>query len=574
MKKLAGLLAGLMVLCLSCAATAELDVQTFPEPPALYSEVVKPENPLESLFTGAYRVPLTVGEEERSVVVYLAEGFAQVQGFVMIVPASGMTAEQALEEGGWKDVADENELYLMVLEPDSEAYDLSEDGRDMAYITAATALADSRDYWRQPEGRNYMVGYGDGASLALMSAEAKLPDVWAGVATFGDMSLTANQIVNKNGTELPVWMFLQELDEEKALVELFKQYNGCTDEAFSNEYADAIYFPNQQVNDLLLNDQPMSQVRVTVTDDAAALVAERAGVVYDFLSLGTREVGYGAKAMRYTHDLEDWGATVKTLEIGGITRSWIEYVPEKLRYTDESGAPLLVAIHGSALNGEYFAERTQLIKLADEYGFTVVFPTGSISKSIAPVWNTSRDPERWDDVTFIDQMIDNVVQRVAVDTSRVYLYGHSLGGKFTQNLVSFLDGKFAAAAGTGCAFGTAAEQEHTLQTPIYVQFGDRDYTGKADIETSEGVQSFINYFTAYNDCGTIDDLDGAYRMGRFRVYVWENNEGVPMVQYAVPEEMPHTATTDGLMMIYEWLSQFSRGEDGSVGYRTGVYWVQ
>lgn len=552
-------------------ALAEMEVQSFPEAPAVYAEAVDKANPIATIFTGAYRLTMPVGEEERTVVVYLAEGYAQTQGFVMLVPDSGMTATQVLEEGGWKDVADKHQLYLMVLEPDGERYDLSYEGRDFAYIAAATDLADTRNYWRQPEGRNYMVGYGDGASLALLSAEATLPSVWAGVATFGDMELGAADIQNANGTELPVWMFVNELDREAELVDLFKGYNNCTDEAFANADASAIYFPNQQVNDLLLNDQPMSQVRVTIADDAAALNAERAQVVYDFLRRGTREVGYGDKAMRYTHDLSDWNAEVKTIEVDGITRSWVEYVPSQLRYTSEAGAPLMVALHGNALSGEYFAERTELIKLAEEYGFAIVFPTGSINQVIAPTWNHLRNDDQWDDVKFIDEMMNDVIARLPIDQSRLYLYGHSQGGMFTQLMVSYMDGRFAAAAGTGCAFVGLPEQEHQFETPIYVQFGDRDYVGKADIETSENAQSYINYFTAYNNCGTIDDLDGAYRTGRYRTYVWENDLHVPMVVYSVPEEMPHTATLDGEMMFFEWMSQFSRNEDGSVGYRTGVY---
>lgn len=570
MKRMMGLLLVLALVAGCLPAMAQIEVQTFPEAPANFSQVVNPANPLETIFTGAYRVPLTVGEEERSVVVYLAEGFAQTQGFVMIVPAPGMTAEQALEEGGWKAVADRYQLYLMVLEPDGETYDLSYEGRDFAYITQATALADTRNYWRQPEGRNYMVGYGGGAALALMSAQATLPNVWAGVATFGDMELAAEDIRNANGTELPVWMFVSQLDAEAALVDLFKGYNGCTDQVFSNQEADMIYFPNQQVNHMLLNDQPMSQVRVTVAEDAAALNGERALAVYDFLRLGTREVGYGDKAMRYTHELEDWGAQVKTVEMDGVTRSWIEYVPTTLRYTSEQGAPLMVALHGGALNGEYFAERTSFIKLAEDKGFIIVFPTGYIGQGITPGWNWLRDESGWDDVGFIQAMLADVQGRLPVDASRIYCYGHSMGGMFTQVLVSYLDGVFAAAGGTGCVTANVPQVEHQYQTPISVFYGANESRDPV-LATGENPQAYVNYFTAYNDCGTLADVDGAYLDGRFHVYVWENEDGAPMVQYIMVDDLPHTATLDIGVALYDWMSQFNRNADGSVGYRTGIY---
>jgi poly(3-hydroxybutyrate) depolymerase len=559
----------ILALALAFPAFSEITVQKFPAVPGDYSKAVDPANPLNTIFKGAYRVPLTVGKDERSVLVYLADGYAQTQGFVMIVPAAGTSAVDCLENGGWKAVADANQLYLMVLEPDSKRYDLSYDGRDFAYISAAVKLADTRNYWRQPEGRNYIVGYGDGGALALECAEATLPDVWAGAATFGDIELKASELKNK-GVELPVWMFMSQLDREKDLVELFKKNNGSKGEAFSNQYADAIFFPNQQVNDLLLNDQPMSQVRYTLTGDAEAMLPARAAIAYDFLALGTREVGYGDKAMRYTHSLKDWGATTHKIQIDGITRSWVEYVPTRLRNTDAKGAPLLVALHGSALSGLYLAERTSFIKLAEENGFILVIPDGSIGKGIAPVWNWLGDKAQWDDVAFLKAMVAEVSGRLPVDPARKYLYGHSLGGMFMQTLLSSMNGTFAASAGTGCAFAMIPEVEVKQKVPVFILFGEKDL-GNPSIVTGEGPRRVISLLTKYNECGTIDSLAGSYRVGRYQLYVWKDKAGVPMVQYGIVDDKPHTVTLDEGMVLYNWLSQFKRNADGSVGYQAGIW---
>lgn len=558
-----------MVFLVAFSAFTQINIQRFPDVPADYSKVIDPTNPLKTIFSGSYRVNLSAGKEERSVLVYLADGYSQTQGFIMIVPSSDMTATDCLEKGGWKDVADKNDLFLMILEPDSSRYDPSYEGRDYAYINAAVKLADTRNYWRQPEGRNYIVGYGDGAELALKCAEATLPDVWAGAITFGDLNITISELRNK-GIEMPIWMFISKMDKEADLIELFKGFNRCTDEIFSSKYADAIFIPNQKVDDLLLNDQPMSQVRYTITKDASALIPERAAIVYDFLSLGTREVGYGNKAMRYTHDLEDWGARIRTIQIDGLTRSWVEYIPSRFRYTSDEGVPLVIALHGSALNGLYLAERTQWIKLAEEFNFIILFPDGSIGKGIAPVWNWLRDGSQWDDVAFIQTMMNEVSKRLPVDTSRIYLYGHSMGGMFMQTLVGYLNGTFAAAAGTGCAFASIPEVEVKEKTPVFVLFGERDL-GDPSIVTGEGPRHFISLFTKYNDCGSLNDIDRSYRFGRYRIYVWEDKDKIPMVQYGIVDDKPHTVTLDEGIVLYSWMSQFRRNADGSIGYRTGIY---
>ena len=561
MKNLTALLLALCMALTCFAAFAEIEIKEFPAVPENYAAAVDPADPLKTIYSGAFAVKVPVAEgAEKDAVVYLAEDFHQTQGFVMIVPASDMNAAQVLEEGGWKAVADANGLYLMILEPKGETV-------DAAFLDAATSLADTRNYWRQPEGRNYLAAYGDSVDASLAFVEAYLPSVWAGIATFGDLSIGAADISNEAGIELPVWLFTAEMNEnEEALVELFKGFNGCTDEVFSNANADRIYFPNQKVNALLLNDQPVSQVRVTVAEDAAALNANRAAYVYDFFKLATREVAYGPKAIRTVHDLSDWGATLETVEVGGITRSWVQYVPSKIRETAEGKAPLLVAVHGNALTGEYFAERTGLIRLAEEFGFIIAFPNGSIADGIAPTWNINKDENAWDDVGFIQALIEDAKTRQPVDPSRIYYYGHSMGGMFMQQLVGYLDGTFAAVCATGCAFKNIVVQPYEHVTPVWITMGENDFFGTR-IE-SEDAQNVIAAFKGYNHA---KDKGIAYRAGRFEHYEWTDETGMPVMRYTIADEMPHTGTLDIGMYFFDWLSRFSRNEDGTVSYGGGIW---
>ena len=557
MKKSVALLLALCLTLMTCAALADIEIKEFPAVPEEYAAAVDPADPMKTIYSGAFAVKVPVAEgAERDAVVYLAEDFHQTQGFVMIVPGSEMTAAQVLEEGGWKAVADANGLYLMILEPKGEAV-------DAAFLDAATSLADTRNYWRQPEGRNYLAAYGDSADAALLFTESYLPSVYAGIALFGDLTVKAGDVQNKDGIELPAWFFVSAYDEEEEVVDLLRGFNGCTDEVFTTADADMIWFPNQQVNDLLLNDQPMSQVRLTVTEDAAQLSAGRAAAVYDFFRLATREVGYGPKAIRYTHELSDWGLEAKTMEVGGVTRTYFQYVPSRIRETAEGKAPLMLALHGAALNGEYFAERTGYVKLAEEFGFVIVFPTGSVTKGIAPAWGLDTEG---DDVKFIREMIDKVCAELPIDESRIYCYGHSNGGMFTQVLVRALDGRFAAAAGTGCAISMVPEVEASHVTPMSVYMGEFDMFGTTF--ASDPVQYYVSLFKKYNHAR---DEYTSYRAGRFENYVWTDEAGVPVVRLAIVGDMPHTATLDLGMFMFDFLSQYSRGEDGSVVWQGGIY---
>ena len=565
MKKSTAALLLSSAMLLGSAAVAEIQVQSLPEAPARFADVVDKTNPQKTILTGAYRIPVTVSETEaRTALVYFSEAYQQTQGFIMIVPSSEMTAEQCLEEGGWKDIADANGLFLMVLDPQDGKIEL---GDNLEYIAAATKAANDRTYWFEMKCRRYLVGYGDSADLVARYGLNANASNFAGVVTFGDLTVSAEDI--QKDMDMPVWMFMTEKDQETVLIDQMIERNGCkTDEVLSSTVATEIYMPNQQGTDLLLNSQPLSQVRVTIADDAAALKPEYSTAAYEFIRKGTREVDYGTPSMRYAHNPEDWGATVETVEIDGITRKWLQYVPTKLRETSEGKVPLLVALHGNALNGEYFAERTDFIRMAEEYGFVIVFPTGSMSNGSSPTWNMVRNPDEWDDVKFVDTMINTVCENLPIDTTRLYLYGHSMGGMTTQALISYMDGRFAAAAGTGCAKADVIPEglEHQYQTPIFVIMGEKDLFGTS--YESDDVKYFVNYFSEYNQ--TTTEPTG-YRMGRFQNYTFTNNAGVPMVRVTLADEMPHTATLDEGMQIFEFLSQFSRGEDGSVIYQGGIH---
>ena len=567
MKKLLILVLALLITLACASAAAEVEITDFPAE-VNWAELIDLNNYMKTVFPGAHRMTFKDGEKEYTAVACIGENYNQSQPLVVIIPDSGMTAGQVLNEGGWADIAAANDLLVLVMDP-AGAYDQSLEGETFAQINATFKAAGNKTYFTKSKGSNFVVAYGDAASLTTAAVEVQLPGAWAGLIVFGDVELTAADIANRNGTELPVWMFVSELDQEAELVELFKGYNGCTDEAFSNAEADYVYFPKQQVNDLLADNQPMSQVRVTVTADAAALNAGRAAAVYSFLQLGTRNVGFGDAKMGYARTVEQWGATIETLEVDGVTRWWVQYVPTTLRETAEGKAPLLVVTHGGSLNGIYFAERTQLIRLAEERGFIVVFPNGSISpaKGQGTTWNNLKAEDQWDDVKFIAAMIEHLKETLPVDGARCYSYGHSMGCLMSFAMSYYTD-LYAASAGSGAASIPYNPDAQRFTTPRYMILGQKDMDNAS--LSDEKIRAWINASAENLGLADADHYNGKFKTGRFHNYVWEDEKGVPMMRYTSVEEMGHTSTLDLLSGVYDWLSQFSRGEDGSIVYGGGI----
>lgn len=146
-----------------------------------------------------------------------------------------------------------------------------------------------------------------------------------------------------------------------------------------------------------------------------------------------------------------------TTTVGGVSRSYYEYIPNNL----PSGArPLVFALHGGTqnaydaatdpkLNGAAYYWRT----VADTDGVVLVYPQaapgdpGSPNNG-APNWNDCRSEAQRlpdvDDVAFFDQMITEVSGRHSIDSQRIYSAGSSNGGMMSYRLALELSNKFAA----------------------------------------------------------------------------------------------------------------------------------
>lgn len=119
------------------------------------------------------------------------------------------------------------------------------------------------------------------------------------------------------------------------------------------------------------------------------------------------------------------GWSARTLVSGGRERCYSLYVPPG--YDPSQPVPLVVSLHGFAMNPESQAVVSRWHELADRVGFLVAYPQGTSF------------PQRWgsygswgvggvDDVQFLHDVLDDLAAVAAVDRSRVYVNGLSNGG--------------------------------------------------------------------------------------------------------------------------------------------------
>ncbi|MFW5748957.1 MAG: alpha/beta hydrolase family esterase [Chloroflexota bacterium] len=147
----------------------------------------------------------------------------------------------------------------------------------------------------------------------------------------------------------------------------------------------------------------------------------------------------------------NFGTSLETLLSDRLERSYRLYIPES--YTGETGAPLVISLHGFGSNSRQQAEFSQWNAIAEEVGAVVVYPQGY---GMPPRWNAGVIPGGGftDDVTFINDLIDHMNASLCIDPGRVYVNGFSNGGGMSHYLACNLADQITAVGMVAGAYPT------------------------------------------------------------------------------------------------------------------------
>ncbi len=141
----------------------------------------------------------------------------------------------------------------------------------------------------------------------------------------------------------------------------------------------------------------------------------------------------------------------REMKVGEYNRSYYLRYPEY--FDSQTRFPLLIVLHGGdRKNGDEAAKRTGFDKLADDGRYIAVFPNGFKGK-----WHDGRLPKKErkrnkyikkqdNDIAFLKQLIDYMVQYEQVDPKRVYITGMSNGGMMSIRMACEASDKITAIA--------------------------------------------------------------------------------------------------------------------------------
>ncbi len=199
--------------------------------------------------------------------------------------------------------------------------------------------------------------------------------------------------------------------------------------------------------------------------------------------------------------------TNKTMVFGGLTRSYRVY--QSSNYNASVPASLLIALHGLGDNMTNFST-IGFNYIADTANIICVFPQAVTDALAGTAWNSGAGQMGYypnssvDDIGFINALIDTSVANYAINTSRVYLCGFSMGGFMTEKMALQSNSKIAAFGSMSGTVGTAITTFNPgRHVPIAHFHGTADstvyYTGNI---YGIDADSLIHFWITNNACNT------------------------------------------------------------------------
>lgn len=181
-----------------------------------------------------------------------------------------------------------------------------------------------------------------------------------------------------------------------------------------------------------------------------------------------------ARIQKKTYDFKDAG---KEME-------YALFVPTT--YSKEKKSPLVVALHGLGSNPQQIMRYPGLTDLAEKHGYIVVAPMGYNTSGwygAVPLLKSMDAPKNLSELSEKDVMnvLGIVRKEYTIDSDRIYLMGHSMGGGGTWHLAIKNPNLWAALAPIAPAtLRFATDLEKIKHLPVILVQGDADKLVKVE----------------------------------------------------------------------------------------------
>ncbi|KAF0244294.1 MAG: poly(3-hydroxybutyrate) [Planctomycetota bacterium] len=245
----------------------------------------------------------------------------------------------------------------------------------------------------------------------------------------------------------------------------------------------------------------------------------------------------GGIAQAEEPDLKSPGTRDLTMKVGEDGRTWRLHVPKR---ENEKRVPLVIALHGAASTGKQMEAMTGFTPMADKKGFAVAYPDGQNR-----VWRYLNFAGGKADFSFMEGIIDALVEAGVADPRRVYLTGISNGAYMSNACAVHLGEKVAAiapVAGTFLKLGVNLQKPpHAMPVCCFhgtedqvVGYDGTDFISKRDM--SIGAEELVAWWAGKNGCEEkpkVEKLEDKAADDGTTVEKWTYAGDAPVVFYKI-----------------------------------------
>jgi poly(3-hydroxybutyrate) depolymerase len=593
MKKLLIMLLALILCTSSVSMASEIPVQQFDPNITIDTS----ENLYTPGFYGLCARPIDVDGTERMIYVYTPKNYEPCCEMLLVFVPNGKTGPEFAGECGLTVLSEKYGFGMAFYEGLNAKWDLENPENEIAYYLAAAKIIGTREIIDTSEASLYISGYGEGSDIAQYIA-LNHNAMFAGGLFMGGSDISAEYLTevgekqnfpfginsdfttqidgyyNKD-TALPVWI-VNDGNKNAALIEYWKTANETLDKGLTNGYA-KIYEQDKLSLTQTINNKPYSRVWVSDIAGAASYFDPtfQEFAWTEFLTQLNRFTSEANGAFRQDFTMDQIGAKKYDLVVNGENRYYYVYAPTY--YDGSKPLPVVLALPGHSISAALFAQQTEWWRLAESSNFLVVFGMGSRCPrhplSGCNYWGTTGE-ELEKELAYFDQVLAGMKETYNVDSTRIYVTGHSNGGRMTRILAEVRPEVFAAAANVAGLYSIPTDTAYELPKAAAVKIPYLAIAGKYDGKQGidyvyvEGERAYedIRRQLALNDM--LDAKEEVKDTGTYTKITYRGtNLNIPMVQYMSGYLFHHCYTPEQAKMIWEELfCYFSRGEDGTIYY--------
>jgi polyhydroxybutyrate depolymerase len=198
--------------------------------------------------------------------------------------------------------------------------------------------------------------------------------------------------------------------------------------------------------------------------------------------------------------------------------------------------PLVVNMHGALMTTSVLEQTSRMAERGRAQGFTVVEPQ-ALAGNDRPIWQLA---ESGPDVGYVEQLVDELQQRLCIDTNRVYLAGFSMGGMMSMVLACSHPERYAAIATVAGAI-SVEDCRRDVAVPLLAFQGTADGVVRLDGSFKPPVDQLVGQSA------------GPTREAIVQSWASTNGCDVPSTDTTIPPDVDHqtyTCPPDGSVEMY------------------------